>query len=149
VKKKAPRSAPKARARAKSDLRKPVLGKRTVALQKVLEAKAGAVGRPMAAPTGSTPLVLIYKVMGKMFAILSLRADENVILKCDPHLAEMLRETYQGVGHRSHLDKRFWIAVNLNADVPPAEVKRLAGHSYDLVCAGLTKKQQAELAALR
>jgi predicted DNA-binding protein (MmcQ/YjbR family) len=149
VKKKATRSATKSGVRAKSDLRKPVLGKRTIALQKVLEAKAGAVGRAMSAPTGSTPLVLIYKVMGKMFAILSLRAEENVILKCDPNLAEMLREQYEGVGHRSHLDKRFWIAVKLNADVPPAEVKRLAAHSYDLVCAGLTKKQQAELAARR
>jgi len=103
----------------------------------------------MSAPTGSTPLVLIYKVMGKMFAILSLRAEENVILKCDPHLAEILREKYEGVGHRSHLDKRYWIAVNLSSDVPAAEVKRLVTHSYDLVCAGLTKKQQAELATLR
>ena len=147
--KKAPRSAAKPGARAKADLRKPVLGKRTVALQTILEAKAGAVGQPMTAPGGSTPLTVIYKVKGKMFAILSLRADEFVILKCDPHLAEMLRGKYQGVGHRSHLDKRFWIAVSLNADVPGAEVKRLAAHSYDLVCAGLTKKQQAELAALR
>ena len=29
--------------------------------------------------------------MGKMFAILAVRGSENVILKCDPHLAEMLR----------------------------------------------------------
>jgi predicted DNA-binding protein (MmcQ/YjbR family) len=149
VKKKAPRSAPKPRARAKADLRKPVLGKRTIALQAVLEAKTGAAGQPMTAPGGSTPLSVIYKVKGKMFAILSLRADEFVILKCDPHLAEVMREQYAGVGHRSHLDKRFWIAVNLNSDVPPGEVKRLAAHSYDLVRAGLTKKQQAELAASR
>jgi predicted DNA-binding protein (MmcQ/YjbR family) len=76
------------------------------------------------------------------------RGTENVILKCDPHLAEMLRAQYEGVGHRSHLDKRFWISVSLDADVPPATVKRLAAHSYDLVCASLTKKQQAELAKL-
>jgi predicted DNA-binding protein (MmcQ/YjbR family) len=149
VRKKAPRSASRSGARAKADLRKQALGKRTVTLKKILEAKPGAVGRPMTAASGSTPLVAIYKVMGKMFAILSLRADEHVILKCDPHLAEMLREQYEGVGHRSHLDKRFWIAVSLNADVPLAEVKRLVAHSYDLVRAGLTKKQQAELAALR
>lgn len=147
MKKKAP--VRKQSARAKPDLRKPVLGKRTLALKDILGAKPGAVAQPMTAPGGSRPLSVIYKIKGKMFAILSLRADEFVILKCDPHLAEMLREKYEGVGHRSHLDKRFWIAVNLNADVPPTEVKRMAAHSYDLVCTGLTKKQQAELAALR
>ena len=124
------------------------LGPRTAALKAVLEAHPGAQGQPMTASTGTTPLVLIYKVMGKMFAILSVRGAENVILKCDPHLAETLREQYAGVGHRSHLDRRFWISVSLDADVPPEEIERLAAHSYDLVRAGLTRKQKAELEAL-
>jgi predicted DNA-binding protein (MmcQ/YjbR family) len=71
-----------------------------------------------------------------------------VILKSDPHLAEILREQYAGVGHRSHLDRRFWISVSLDADVPMDEVERLARASYDLVVAGLTKKQKAALSAL-
>ncbi len=83
------------------------LARRTAALKAILEAKPGATAEPMSAPRGSTPLVLIFKVMGKMFAILSVRGVENVILKCDPHLAEVLREQYAGVGHRSHLDRRF------------------------------------------
>jgi len=125
------------------------LGERTLALQAILEAMPGAVGEPMAASRGTTPLVVLYKVKGKMFAILSVRAgDENVVLKCDPHLAEVLRESYAGVGHRSHLDRRFWISIALDADVPPSEVARLAAQSYDLVRAGLTKTQKAELAAL-
>ncbi len=120
----------------------------TAALKAVLEAKPGAVGEPMGASRSTQPLVLIYKVMGKMFAILAVRKTENVILKCDPHLAEILREQYAGVGHRSHLDRRFWIAVDLDSDVPAEAVERLAAQSYDLVCAGLTKKQKAELASL-
>jgi predicted DNA-binding protein (MmcQ/YjbR family) len=124
------------------------LTERTLALKAVLESMPGARGEPMAASRGSDPLVLIYKVMGKMFAILAVRKSENVILKCDPHLAETLRETYAGVGHRSHLDRRFWISIDLDGDVPAEEVVRLAAHSYDLVRAGLTRKQQAELAAL-
>lgn len=124
------------------------LGERTAALKAVLEARPGAVGEPMTSSTGKTPLVILFKVMGKMFAILSVRGTENVILKCDQHLAEILREQYEGVGHRSHLDRRFWISVDLDSDVPADEIERLAGQSYDLVCAGLTKKQKAELAAL-
>jgi predicted DNA-binding protein (MmcQ/YjbR family) len=124
------------------------LGDRTAALKAALDAMPGAAGQSMTASTGSVPLVLIYKVMGKMFAILSVRGDENVILKCDPHLAEVLREQYAGVGHRSHLDRRYWISVSLDADVPADEIERLATASYELVCSGLTRKQKAELAAV-
>ncbi|MEO8114889.1 MAG: MmcQ/YjbR family DNA-binding protein [Phenylobacterium sp.] len=116
---------------------------RTAAVRAILEAMPGAAAGPAPAPS-----VLLYKVMGKMFAILSVRGIEAVSLKCDPHLAEILREQYAGVGHRYHLDRRHWISVSLDADVPPEEVERLAAHSYDLVCAKLTRAQKAELAAL-
>jgi predicted DNA-binding protein (MmcQ/YjbR family) len=123
-------------------------GEVSIALQAHLEAMPGASGAPMTASRGSTPLVLIYKVMGKMFAILAVRGEDNVILKCDPHLAEVLKEQYAGVGHRSHLDRRFWISVDLNSDVPPEEIWRLATQSYALVCESLTRKQKADLIAL-
>ncbi|MDQ0463999.1 putative DNA-binding protein (MmcQ/YjbR family) [Caulobacter ginsengisoli] len=121
---------------------------RTTALKAILDAMPGAAGSPMTASRGTLPLVLIYKVMGKMFAILAVRGTENVILKSDPHMAEILREQYAGVGHRSHLDRRFWISVDLDADVPAEEIESLAARSYELVRDGLTRKQKAELAAL-
>jgi len=124
------------------------LDERTAALKAVLDAQPGATSAPMTASRGSEPLVLIYKVKGKMFAILALRGPPNVILKCDPHIAEVLRGHYRGVGHRSHLDPRFWISVDLESDVPASEVVRLVGHSYDQVRAGLTRRQKAELEAL-
>ena len=95
----------------------------TAALKRVLDAMPGAEGKPMNASRGATPLVLIYKISGKMFAILSLRGDPYVILKCDPFRAEVLRGTYRGVGHRSHLDRRYWISIDLDADVPAEEVE--------------------------
>ncbi len=124
------------------------LDERSSALKVVLEAKTGATGAPMTGGRGSRPLVLIYKVMGKMFAILAVRGTPNVILKCDPHLAEVLRGHYRGIGHRSHLDPRFWISVDLDSDVPASEIRRLVDHSYEQVRAGLTKKQKGELEAL-
>ena len=122
------------------------LSPRTAALKAVLDAQKGATTLARSpARSDKGPLVLDYKVMGKTFAILQVRLAERVIFKCDPHLIEVLKEQYAGVGHRSHLDRRHWICVELDADVPAAEVERLAAHSYDLVRAGLTKKQQAEL----
>jgi predicted DNA-binding protein (MmcQ/YjbR family) len=110
-----------------------------------LAAKPGATAATAPGPRGRTPTAMLYKVMGKMFAIVGLGKAEHVILKCDPHLAEVLKETYAGVGHRSHLDRRYWISVTLDADVPADEIGRLVDQSYDLVCATLARKQRAEL----
>ena len=107
-----------------------------------LDAKPGAVPEP-AAVAGA----FLYKVKGKMFAILATRGAAAVSLKCDPHLAEILRERYAGVGHRYHLDRRHWISVTLDADVPAPEIVRLVDQSYDLVRANLTRAQRAELDA--
>lgn len=120
---------------------------KTKALKKLLDAMPDAVAHPYVPPRATEPLILMYKVMGKMFAILSVRREEYVIVKCEPYLAEILREQYTGIGHRSHLDKRFWISINLDADVPLKETKSLVKSSYALVCDGLTRKQKAELAA--
>jgi len=124
------------------------LGKRAAALKAKLDAFPAANASAMTASRGTAPLVLIYKVKGKSFAILSARTDEFVLLKADPATVPLLRERYAGIGHRSHLDPRRWIAVALDSDVPAKDVAKLAKRSYDLVCAGMTKKQQAELAAI-
>jgi len=107
----------------------------------------GATANALASGRSLEPAALLYKVAGKMFAIVSLRGSANVIVKCDPYLAQTLRERYSGVGHRSHLDRRFWISIDLYADVPLKEVKRLAAHSYQLVFAKLPRKQQAAIDA--
>jgi predicted DNA-binding protein (MmcQ/YjbR family) len=121
------------------------LGKRTAKLKKHLDAKPGAVAVPVSAPRSVVPMALMYKVMGKIFAILSVRGAESVIVKCDPHMVDILREKYEGIGHRSHLDRRFWVSVSLDADVPAKEIERLVAGSYDLVCASLSRKQKVEL----
>ena len=135
--------------RAMNTQRSAALPARAKALHVVLEKYPGAVAEPAPAPRGAAPLGMMFKVMGKMFAVLSLRGDEYVVLKCDPHLAEMLRAQYEGIGRRTHLDPHHWIAVRLDADVPKKEIEHLAAQSYALVCAGLTRKQQADLATLR
>ena len=121
------------------------LSKRGASLKAHLDAKPGATAHPVPAPRGGSLDAFMFKVMGKMFAVFSTRGEAFVILKSDPHLIEILKEKYDGVGHRSHLDRRFWIAVDIDADVPLKEIKRLADKSYELVCASLTRKQQAEL----
>lgn len=121
------------------------LDPRTESLKGLLDAFAGATATPVPVPQNRPTPALMYKVMGKLFAILSVRGEPFVILKCDQHLAEILREQYASVGHRSHLDRRFWIAITLGGDVPDDEVARLARQSYAHVRDGLTGRQKAHL----
>jgi predicted DNA-binding protein (MmcQ/YjbR family) len=100
----------------------------------------------MPAATISPKMASIYHVMGKTFAILWTGKTAGLIVKTD--IADMLRDTYAGIGHKSHLDPRHWIFVELDSDVPLPEVRRLIQRSHALVASGLTKTQQAALAVV-
>lgn len=71
---------------------------------------------------------------GKMFALI----DENskplrVSLKCDPQLAETLREKYESVVPGFHLNKKHWNTIICAGQLSDDEIKDLARLSYDLV----------------
>ncbi len=70
-------------------------------MQGWLEAKPGVTTSQVAGPGGRPPTSTMYKVGGKLFAILAIRGAPWVIVKSDPHLVEILREQYAGVGHRA------------------------------------------------
>jgi len=91
--------------------------------------------------------VAVYKVMGKVFALLPVQADPPTIsLKCDPVLAVMLRETYPAVTAGYHLNKRHWNSIEVDGSVPDDEIEEWIDHSYDQVVKGLTKAQREALA---
>jgi predicted DNA-binding protein (MmcQ/YjbR family) len=98
-------------------------------------------------------VTLVFKVMGKMFALTGLKkweeGEHKINLKCDPEKSEELRGEYEGVNPGWHMNKRLWNTITINtADVSDDLVKELINHSYDLVVRGLTKKLQAELESL-
>lgn len=84
--------------------------------------------------------VSVYKVghkdtsEGKLFAII---ADDSkplrVSLKCDPKLAETLREKYESVLPGYHLNKKHWNTVICSGQLSDDEIKDLARLSYNLV----------------
>jgi predicted DNA-binding protein (MmcQ/YjbR family) len=70
----------------------------------------------------------------KMFALISEGKDPvNLSLKCDPVLAETLREKYETVMPGYHLSKKHWNTIVLTGQIPWDEVQVLIRHSYDLV----------------
>ena len=93
------------------------------------------------------PTALVFKVMGKMFALADLEHFRSVNLKCDPERAADLRERFAYVRPGYHMSKQHWNTVELGTGVPTADLRAWIDDSYQLVRASLPKKVQAELAA--
>ena len=78
----------------------------------------------------------VYKAGGKMFAIISEGSNPlRVSLKCDPQLAEVLREKYETVIPGYHLNKKHWNTIICSGQLDTDELKDLIVHSYTLVTA--------------
>lgn len=91
--------------------------------------------------------VAVYKVMGKLFALIPVGGPVSISLKCDPIRAGMLRATYPAVTAGYHLNKRLWNTIIPDGSIPDDEILELIDHSYAEVVAGLTKAQRKALDA--
>ncbi len=93
---------------------------------------------------------LVFKVMGKMYALVSLeRMPISINLKCDPERAIQLREEYpEEILSGYHMNKKHWNTVRLEEDLDSHLIIEMIDHSYDLVVAKMTKKLRAELESL-
>lgn len=96
-----------------------------------------------------------YQVGGRLFAATcqpgpqyqGYDCRELVNLKCDPLLSQLLRGQYRDVIPGFYCDKRCWISVFLDGQLPDEELRQLCRASYDLVFAKLTKTCQRQILA--
>ena len=92
------------------------------------------------------PDVLVYKVLGKMFATLGFEDEVGRMnLKCDPEWAVELREEYEAILPGYHMNKKHWNTLVLDGSLEANLVVELMEHSYGLVVAGMPKKLREEL----
>ena len=92
------------------------------------------------------PDALVIKVEGKMFAIVGDQAQPlTVSLKCEPAVAEALRDAYEAVTPGYHLNKRHWNTVTLDGTIADDDVLGWIDDSYDLVVDGLPAAVRAAL----
>lgn len=82
----------------------------------------------------------VYKVghketgEGKLFAIVGDNTKPlQISLKCDPLLAETLRDKYESVLPGYHLNKKHWNTILCTGQVPDDELQDLIRLSYNLV----------------
>jgi len=88
----------------------------------------------------------VYKVGGKMFALVSMELDPlRINLKCDPQDAQVLRSQFPAIQPGYHMSKEHWNSVYLDGSLEDDLVKSLIADSYHLIVDSLSKKKQAEL----
>lgn len=88
---------------------------------------------------------LVFKVGGKMFALIDVEKAISANLKYDPERAIELREKFNAVNPGFHMNKQHWNTITFNEDVSNDLLKELIQHSYELIYNSLPKKLKNEL----
>jgi predicted DNA-binding protein (MmcQ/YjbR family) len=92
------------------------------------------------------PDVLVFKIRGKIFALLALdELPATANLKCDPDRALELRDRYEQVRPGYHMNKKHWNTVEIDSGIPDFELRNMIDHSYGLVVRSLPAKLRAKL----
>lgn len=90
-------------------------------------------------------VTLVFKVMGKMFALTNLDGEWSLALKCDPQRAIDLREQFPAIQPGYHMSKVHWNTVMMDGSLPQKLVLEMIDHSYELVVSKLPGKLKNEL----
>ncbi len=90
--------------------------------------------------------VRVFKVMGKVFALVPVAGTVNISLKCEPTWAQILRQTYEAVKPGWHLNHEHWNTVFCDGTIPDEEILGMIDHSYEQVVKGLPRKVRESLA---
>lgn len=95
------------------------------------------------------PEALVYKVMGKMFALVSQgEKTPRVTLKCDPTDASMLVSQYESIVPGYYMNKKHWVTISITDEISNELLFGLLKDSYNLVVSKLTKKDKRALEKL-
>ena len=110
-------------------------------IEKIREYCLAKPGTSESFPFNETTLV--FKVMGKMFALAGLdNIPLTINLKCDPERAIHLREQYPEVAPGYHMNKKHWNTITIEDHLDDELIEEWIDHSYQLVVDKLPKKKR-------
>lgn len=90
--------------------------------------------------------LLVFCVAEKWFCFVNVETFDFCNIKCAPDWIVDLQERYEGVTPAYHMNKKHWISVHFDKDVPDRTIEDLVKQSYDLVAASLPKKGESGFA---
>ena len=74
--------------------------------------------------------ILVYKVAGRIFAMISISTPDHFAVKCHPDRAILLRDRYPEITPAFHLNKRHWNDVSIVGELSDTLLKAEIRHSY-------------------
>ena len=89
--------------------------------------------------------VRVFKIRGKMFALIPVTGPLSISLKCEPTWAQILRHSYAAVKPGYHLNKEHWNTVECDGTIPDGETLGMIDHSYEQVVKSLPLKVRGAL----
>lgn len=90
--------------------------------------------------------LLVFYVGDKWFCFVNAEAFDFCNLKSSPECIGQLRERYEDIGLGWHMNKKHWISVRLDGDVPGEVIRELIRESYELVAGSLPRRVRETLA---
>lgn len=91
--------------------------------------------------------LLVFCVVDKWFCFVNIEVFDFCNIKCHPDQVPDLQDRYEGITPGYHMNKKHWISVYFEKDVPDKVIEDLVRQSYDRVVASLTKKEKEALQA--
>ena len=92
----------------------------------------------------SGPDRIAIKIADKIFALF-FEKKGYLVLKCDPVIAESLREQHEDVRPGYHMNKQHWNTIILAGSLPESDIFAMIDQSYDLVVNSLPKRIRASI----
>lgn len=88
--------------------------------------------------------LITFKIGGKWYCLFD--PDDRLInLKLQPEKIQELLARYSGTSPAWHMNKRHWISLKLEVDIPDAVIRQLVTDAYNLVRSSLPKSLRASL----
>lgn len=73
------------------------------------------------------------------------RSFRFLLPQMQPEESGELQAGYIGIKPGWHMNKKYWISIYFNQDVPDIMIKELVGKSYEIVVRSLSKKEREKL----
>ena len=93
--------------------------------------------------------LLVFYVLDKWFCFVNIDMFDFCNIKCDAEKIEELQDRYEGIKPGYHMNKKHWISVYFDTDVPDRTIKDLVRRSYEIVVSSLPKQERETLQAMR
>lgn len=92
--------------------------------------------------------LLVFYVAEKWFCFVNVDEFDFCNIKCESGQIEILQDRYEGIKSGYHMNKKPWISVYFDRDVPDKIIGELVKRSYELVVDSLSEKEKGAMTAV-